>query len=1160
MHHFNNLSECLANIQQGSNSYQQFVRPTITVLVLFCEDGVDSTVRMCAHENLIKVLRICEAAQQTRKVLIDLYHEIKKNGNERSLRICLALFGHLIQHITPKRTRVYVQNLLPCLHAICGRRETMLLESLCEFMQPFCDHLALSTTEAEAMRLVDVFLDHLTVGCATKRRCMAQATMTVLERRYRGRHSLVAHTLARSTEVLVKNRDEVNTTLGVLGLWRLLVPMCLLELQEVDAQVQERLLEIFDLCIQYLLSCPNHSVINATLEVLVALTSTANDLPGWRSRLCNDPNELLSKRNSLKMVVCGKEAQLLSPEDTVVVSVDSSDQITLEMVDSLGDADQLPENVSLASLRSNDSSSISGFFHSLIPNTHEFFRSQRGSLFHDNATSSSSNRTSAQTTPIHQGHFVPPSPSQEAEVLNYTPASTKSGHSDWCAMEFRDCPVFGISDLNDRCESILSYSMRVLCSKYLLTGRHGQLVSDCEVRVSIKHLALVVLGNILSVAPQLFLQPLHLSAETESLDIDCERQAGQREEQQQQQEQETHLLAIKEDHFGPATASTLTTDYLEPLSRSVDGSVAASGVFSLDPRMTHSDVAVSQAGGGSQVKLRVKRIKQLRESDQFIYEVLLLHTHSDPMLRSDVVYVVQSFFKGLLSCPGAPQTFAGFVDRWRVGREGGSGEGLLELPLLYDVIVRGLRDAHHAVVKHALSAIPMALHFMWQCTPAATGVDLMHQLLDETLNLAEGNQQPYWVTKSHLCEIVPKLVGVWKVVARVDDEVISQRTYHMLMHFLQDEDQRIRSAAAKGLVDWLALVDVTACDPPPDDREIVQRYVSDKVFADLAPPLNKVLCGSGVVCSNEDRLRQLLFDLSNLLLEVGEKHVTAGVIACLRLVMDNVPPVANYALWAPLNLLPVLESCLRDNALVLFDHTSHTECLRSYADLLAARGICQGVVAAEELQFLLDHCLQLMNIFAHVVNDAKPLVTQQGQKDLFMSDRDLQKVQMRGYFGHRPVYMRVYRALKATHDTYRIDMSAEVEHRLRSLLRAVTGALDVALELKAVTSMSQSTKLVEEVLAYLNALFVWEPVAVVHTAKFLFKYFFERNVVARREDYEYFRLRWQEATSVQALVAKIGEFHVMKPGEFYQEEESHIKLFEPIVIKSLRVSKGKGDC
>lgn len=269
------------------------------------------------------------------------------------------------------------------------------------------------------------------------------------------------------------------------------------------------------------------------------------------------------------------------------------------------------------------------------------------------------------------------------------------------------------------------------------------------------------------------------------------------------------------------------------------------------------------------------------------------------------------------------------------------------------------------------------------------------------------------------------------------------------------------------------------------------------------------------------------------------------------------PPVENYSVWSPYNFLSILESYLKKNSLIIFDNSNHTETLKLYCELLAAKAVHEKV-NHEELQFLLEHSLLMMNIFGHIVNDQKALITHLTHKaDLFTSDKELHKMQMKGFFGSKAVYLRIYKSIKVTYDSYKIDINAELEEKLRNLLKAAISGLNLVLELKPVTSISQSTKLVEEILSYLNMLFVWEPITVIFTAKFLFKYFFERNFVSRKEDYDYFRLNFNRK-SVDELMPRIGEFHVMKPGEFYQEEESHIKLFEPIVIKSLRVRALRG--
>lgn len=47
----------------------------------------DSTIRINAEESLNRVVKHCESTNNIIRVLIDCYHEIKKNGNERYMLI-----------------------------------------------------------------------------------------------------------------------------------------------------------------------------------------------------------------------------------------------------------------------------------------------------------------------------------------------------------------------------------------------------------------------------------------------------------------------------------------------------------------------------------------------------------------------------------------------------------------------------------------------------------------------------------------------------------------------------------------------------------------------------------------------------------------------------------------------------------------------------------------------------------------------------------------------------------------------------------------------------------------------------------------------------------------------------------------------------------------
>lgn len=78
------LDQVFQSISQLANNsnYKNLLQSAVQVLILFLEDG-DPNVRINAEENLNRVIRNCERQQQIILIQIELYHELKKNGNER---------------------------------------------------------------------------------------------------------------------------------------------------------------------------------------------------------------------------------------------------------------------------------------------------------------------------------------------------------------------------------------------------------------------------------------------------------------------------------------------------------------------------------------------------------------------------------------------------------------------------------------------------------------------------------------------------------------------------------------------------------------------------------------------------------------------------------------------------------------------------------------------------------------------------------------------------------------------------------------------------------------------------------------------------------------------------------------------------------------------
>lgn len=78
---FQLIESSLSALQNHSN-YKSFLSNAVQILLLFCEDN-DPNCRISAEENLNRVIRNAEKQHQITLVQVDLYHEIKKNGNER---------------------------------------------------------------------------------------------------------------------------------------------------------------------------------------------------------------------------------------------------------------------------------------------------------------------------------------------------------------------------------------------------------------------------------------------------------------------------------------------------------------------------------------------------------------------------------------------------------------------------------------------------------------------------------------------------------------------------------------------------------------------------------------------------------------------------------------------------------------------------------------------------------------------------------------------------------------------------------------------------------------------------------------------------------------------------------------------------------------------
>ncbi|XP_052866006.1 huntingtin [Anopheles cruzii] len=299
--HFGTVAESIISVRPGnpaatSTSYFGHLCSAITVLLMFCEEA-DSSVRMAAEENLSRIVRHSETNGNIVRVQRDLYHEIKKNGNEKSLRVVLSIFGHYCGTIRQRKARTYAQNLLPCIYSISKRREPALQEGLCAFTEVFCSHLEGYLTDGEVLKMTELFLEDLVSECPIKRRCAARNTLSFVKGS-RNPEFYANNAFNRCIEQLLKCGQPLhlqpNTILGVMGCFRGILPIVLSSCRV------EKAIETFDLCLHFLRE-GNHTIINATLEVLLIIL--ANVQPAVRRVLRSeqfDHRKMLLKRKTLK--------------------------------------------------------------------------------------------------------------------------------------------------------------------------------------------------------------------------------------------------------------------------------------------------------------------------------------------------------------------------------------------------------------------------------------------------------------------------------------------------------------------------------------------------------------------------------------------------------------------------------------------------------------------------------------------------------------------------------------------------------------------------------------------------------------------------------------------------------------------------------------------
>lgn len=141
-----------------------------------------------------------------------------------------------------------------------------------------------------------------------------------------------------------------------------------------------------------------------------------------------------------------------------------------------------------------------------------------------------------------------------------------------------------------------------------------------------------------------------------------------------------------------------------------------------------------------------------------------------------------------------------------------------------------------------------------------------------------------------------------------------------------------------------------------------------------------------------------------------------------------------------------------------------------------------------------------------------------------------------------------------------ISINNESGLKMMQLLKSCLHSLTVLLEIKAPDESSQSFKLIEVIIQYLTTIINFAPKKCIICIKHLIKYLFCRNFISRKKQYEYFieyKFEVDDPDKIVDLFHFVREFSnytEIAYGEKIGNFNTYIKLFESIVIQSLKVS------
>lgn len=252
-------------------------------------------------------------------------------------------------------------------------------------------------------------------------------------------------------------------------------------------------------------------------------------------------------------------------------------------------------------------------------------------------------------------------------------------------------------------QHLIAYTARLVASKFLLSGNKHELISDDLVRVSIKSLALLVIGNCVRYCPEILRfkltndQPANFDASVinviDEKDFDTETIIDNSEIKLEfpiNSDDRNKLLDIKDDHFGESAFNY--KDFLSPLSKSVDTfMLTQSHALDCDNTTTKLNINLTNYLSKSEIiETKSFDINSICDtvhcdrniSNQCIQDILLYYNNDDPVLRGNVQTIIGNV---LVSVMGNYKSYSEFCELYQPMED---ERNFLQLNLMLAIIVK----------------------------------------------------------------------------------------------------------------------------------------------------------------------------------------------------------------------------------------------------------------------------------------------------------------------------------------------------------------------------------------------------------------------------------------------------------------------------------------